>query len=315
MACLSWAVPLHALAQDLHPRGQPEIHDPSTMVKCDGTYWVFGTGRGIISKYSTNLVDWHSGPPVFAATPEWTTNAVIGNRGKFWAPDVIHLGGRYLLYYSVSTWGSRDSAIGLAVNQTLNPESPDFHWEDRGMVIRSSETNDFNTIDPSVMHDSNGRLWLSFGSFWSGIKLVELDPQTGFRQNAAGPIHALAWNDAIEASCIYQHSGHYYLFVNWGQCCRGTNSTYNIRVGRSASVTGPYLDKDGTDMLQGGGSLVVGTSGYHIGPGHAGIMQEGGTNWFSFHYYDGREMGRPKLEIRPLTWTNGWPEVQAASTD
>jgi arabinan endo-1,5-alpha-L-arabinosidase len=305
-----------AAGQELHLRGQLDIHDPSTIVKCDDTFWVFGTGRGIFSKYSTNLVDWRVGPPVFTNLPEWTTNTIAGNRGKFWAPDVIHLGDRYLLYYSISTWGSHNSAIGLAANRDLNPASPNYHWEDLGLVIRSTDSNDFNTIDPSVMRAADGRLWLAFGSFNSGIKVVELDPKTGLRADTNEAVHPLAWKNAIEAACLYQHANYYYLFVNWGLCCRGVNSTYNIRVGRSANVTGPYVDAEGVDLLQGGGTLVTETSGYHFGPGHAGILSEGGTNWFSCHYYSGHEMGRSLLDLRQLNWnTNGWPEVQAWSPD
>jgi arabinan endo-1,5-alpha-L-arabinosidase len=295
-------------------RGELAIHDPSTIVECDGAYWVFGTGRGILSRSSTNLVDWLAGPAVFDAPPAWTTNAVPKSRGRFWAPDVIQAGGRYLLYYSVSSWGSRDSAIGLASNATLNPESPRYRWEDRGLVTRTTEKDDFNAIDPSVMLDSSGRLWLAFGSFWSGLKLVELDPQTGLRLDTNTSPLALAWKDAIEAPCLHQRRDQYYLFVNWDLCCRGTNSTYNIRVGRSARVTGPYLDKDGVDLLRGGGSLVLETAGSRIGPGHAGFLRQGDRDWLSYHYYDGHQRGTAKLGLLALRWSaDGWPEVPTPS--
>jgi arabinan endo-1,5-alpha-L-arabinosidase len=314
IAWLSWASLAAAGSEPL--RGELAIHDPSTTVKCDGTYWVFGTGRGILSRSSRDLVEWRAGPPVFETPPAWTTNVAAANRGRFWAPDVIQVSGRYLLYYSVSSWGSRNSAIGLAISPTLNPASSVYRWEDHGIVIRSSERDDFNAIDPSVMQDSGGRLWLAFGSFWSGIKLVELDPQTGLRLDPNAPLLALAWKEAIEAPCLHQHGDHYYLFVNWDLCCRGTNSTYNIRVGRSARVTGPYLDKEGADLLRGGGSLVLETGGSRIGPGHAGIFRQGGTNWLSYHYYDGQRRGTATLGILPLRWsTNGWPEVTTASPD
>lgn len=314
---IAWFLVAFLTAAGSEPlRGEFAIHDPSTIVECDGTHWVFGTGRGILSRYSPDLVDWRAGPPVFDAPPAWTTNVVAGHRGRFWAPDVILVNGRYLLYYSVSSWGSRNSAIGLATSQTLNPASSGDQWEDRGPVIRSSERDDCNAIDPSVMQDSGGRLWLAFGSFWSGIKLVELDPQTGLRLDTNAPLHALAWKEAIEAPCLHQHGDHYYLFVNWGLCCRGTNSTYNIRVGRSARITGPYLDKDGVDLLRGGGSLVLETAGRRIGPGHAGIFRQGGTNWLSYHYYDGQRWGTATLAILPLRWSaDGWPEVPTPSSN
>ena len=311
-----WSLTFHADAEGEHLRGELALHDPSTIVKCDGNYWVFATGRGIVSRYSPDLVEWRTGPPVFNQPPAWTTNSVAGHRGRFWAPDVIHDNGRYLLYYSVSTWGSRNSAIGLATNPTLNPSSPGYQWQDRGVVIRSSESDDFNAIDPSVMQDAGGRLWLAFGSFWSGIKLVELDPKTGLRLSTNAPLQTLAWKDAIEAPCLHRHGDSYYLFVNWGLCCHGTNSTYNIRVGRSANVLGPYLDQDGVDLARGGGTLVLQTHGYRVGPGHAGILDQGPTTWFSYHFYDARSHGTAMLDLQPLRWnSNGWPEVVAPAAD
>jgi arabinan endo-1,5-alpha-L-arabinosidase len=291
-------------------RRDVSTHDPSTIVQCKNEYWVFATGRGIVSRHSTNLIHWLPGPPVFSKVPSWTTNTIRGNYGHFWAPDVIHLGNRYLLYYAVSTWGKNTSAIGLATNPTLDPDDPGYAWTDQGPVIQTTATNDCNAIDPAITLGSDGKLWLAFGSFWTGIKLVELDPSTGKRLAANSPIYSLAWHDKIEASYIYEHGGYYYLFVNWGQCCRGTKSTYNIRVGRCQKITGPYLDKNGVNMLQDGGSLVLGSEGPFIGPGHAGIISTGGKDWFSCHFYDGTHEGRPTLALLPLRWdAAGWPEV------
>jgi len=235
------------------------------------------------------------------------------NHNYLWAPDIIHLADRYLLYYSVSSFGKNTSVIGLATNPTLDPAEPSFAWSDQGCVVRSQPSNDFNAIDPGVALDAEGRLWLVFGSFWSGIKLIQLERATG-KGSAENPaMYSLASYDSIEAPAIYRHAGMYYLFVNWGTCCNGTNSTYNIRVGRSEKITGPYLDKDGIDLRFGGGSLVLGTMNRFIGPGHAGIFSHAGSEWLSYHYYDGAQGGRPTLAIRPLRW-NGrdWPELQVA---
>lgn len=287
------------------------VHDPSTIVKCKDNYWVFYTGRGIPSYHSKDLVKWEPGPHVFTNAPAWANQAVPEHRGNyFWAPDVIHLGNRYLLYYSVSTFGKKISAIGLATNPTLDPDDPAFHWTDQGEVIRSTSTNDFNTIDPAVSQDAGGKLWLSFGSYWSGIKLVQLDPKTGKRLALDSKIYSLAHSDSIEASYIYHRGVYYYLFVNWGKCCSGINSTYNIRVGRSKQITGPYLDHSGADMLQGGGTLLLGSEKQFIGPGHAGIISANGADWFSCHFYDGSRGGFSTLAILPLRWTaNDWPEI------
>ena len=240
-------------------------HDPSAVVRCRDEYWVFYTGPGIPCCHSKDLKKWERGPSVFTNAPGWTAQAVPANRWiHYWAPDVIHLGNRYLLYYSVSSFGKNRSAIGLATNPTLDPANPKFQWTDQGIVVQSTNTDNFNTIDPAVSQDADGNLWLAFGSFWGGIKLIQLDPATGKRMATRSPLYSLAFNDAIEASYIYRHDGFYYLFVNWGRCCRGTNSTYEVRVGRSQKITGPYLDKDGTDLMAGGGSLFLATDGPFI---------------------------------------------------
>jgi arabinan endo-1,5-alpha-L-arabinosidase len=295
-----------ALAEQL--TGDIEVHDPSTIVKCDDRYWTFASGQGLESLWSTNLIEWHRGERVFDRAPAWTVDSIPGNRGFFWAPDIVKLTNGFHLYYTVSTWGSPVSAIGLATNPTLDPQNPAFKWTDRGVVIKSAKEDNFNAIDPSAMQDRNGRLWMAFGSFWSGIKLIELDAVTGLRIQRESPIHSLAWKEQIEASFLSQRGEYYYLFVNWGLCCRGTNSTYNIRVGRSREVTGPYFDESGQDLMNGGGTLFLKTKGAMIGPGHAAFVVKEGREFVSFHYYDGNRLGAKTLGLLPLTWTDvGWP--------
>jgi arabinan endo-1,5-alpha-L-arabinosidase len=263
-----------------------------------------------MSLRSKDLVRWEPGPPVFAIPPKWITDVVPTQKGHFWAPDVIRHGDRYLLYYSVSAFGKRTSAIALATNPTLDPDDAAYRWTDQGIVVRTDETSDHNAIDPNVVPGENGTLWLAYGSFWSGIKLIQLDPKTGKRLAPDSPVHSLAHKEQIEAVALYRHGDHYYQFVNWGWCCRGVKSTYNIRVGRSKAITGPYLDKDGVDLRKGGGSLLLDTEGPHIGPGHAGVLKDGGRYWLSYHFYDGEQNGRPRLAVRPLEWAaDGWPRV------
>jgi arabinan endo-1,5-alpha-L-arabinosidase len=223
---------------------------------------------------------------------------------------VIRVGERYLLYYSVSEFGKNTSAIALATSPSLDPAAPDQQWTDRGIVLRSGTGDDFNAIDPTVLHDVDGRLWLAFGSFWRGIFLVELNPATGLRLAPDSPLQQLAAAKEIEAATLYRRDGDYYLFFNEGLCCRGKASTYHVRVGRSHVVTGPYLDDQGRDLREGGGREFIGTQGDFIGPGHVGLLRDGEEEWVSVHFYDGTRNGAPTLGLRRLGWTaDGWPQI------
>lgn len=312
IACL-WAAWFSARAGGL--QGDLAIHDPSTVIKCKDSYYVFGTGRGIISKSSKDRILWTAGPAVFTNPPAWAAENVPGFRGFFWAPDVIYVNGRYCIYYSVSTWGSQVSAIGLATNPTLDPTDPDYSWTDQGVVIQSAKGSPYNTIDPGVTLDAQGNLWMTFGSFWNGIYLVQLDTMTGKRNPNNSEVYRLAYNRSIEAPSITRQADYYYLFVNWGTCCAGIKSTYNIRVGRSKSITGPYLDRDGVDLANNGGSLFLEGTGKYTGPGHAAVLTDNGQAWLSYHYYDAsawagqyRGLGVSRLDLVPITWTaDGWP--------
>ena len=220
---------------------------------------------------------------------------------------LIRSGDKYFLYYSAPGTQPK-AAIGLLVGKTLDPESPDYKWEDGGPVVWSDGVEDSNAIDPGVFRDpTNGSLWLTYGSYFGYIRLVELDPKTGKRLHPdAKPVN-IAINS--EASIMIYRDGWYYLLVTHGSCCAGANSTYNIRMGRSRKVTGPFLDNMGIDMLQGGGKLFAGSSGRYIGPGHFGLLDLGdGVQKFSLHYEADLDRGGISvLDIRPLLWRDGWP--------
>jgi arabinan endo-1,5-alpha-L-arabinosidase len=303
---------------------ETRLHDPSAIVQCKDEYWLFSTGPGVPSYRSKDLETWERGPRVFPeAGPAWVRATIPNNRNgnDFWAPDVIRLGDRYLVYYSVSSWGRNTSAIALATNRTLDPAEPDYRWVDEGLVLQSvAGRDDFNAIDPAPVLDADGRMWLAFGSFWGGIKMVELDPATGLRVAADSPIHSLAQKDQIEGPYIVRQGGHYYLLVAWGWCCRGVNSTYNIRVGRADRITGPYLDRDGRDMRDGGGTLLLGSDGPFIGPGQPSVFsppdatgradKPAAQHHLVCHFYDATRRGRGTLAIRLLEWdAGGWPVV------
>jgi arabinan endo-1,5-alpha-L-arabinosidase len=193
----------------------------------------------------------------------------------------------------------------------MDRASSQWQWEDRGAVIVSGRDDRFNAIDPAIFRDSSdGSLWLAFGSFWDGIHLVELDPSTGMQRDRSRTPMRLASAPEIEAPFLHQRDSYYYLFLNWGKCCRGVNSTYEIRVGRSRSVTGPYLDRDGTALRDGGGTLVLASEDRWIGPGHASIFAEKGREWLVHHYYDRELGGRSRLRMVPLSWdADEWPVV------
>jgi arabinan endo-1,5-alpha-L-arabinosidase len=189
-----------------HGRRDVPVHDPSSIVKCHGEYWFFATGRGIASWRSADLANWQRGPRVFAEMPAWVTKVVPGQRGHFWAPDGIFHNGCYLLYYSVSRFGVNNSAIALVSNPTLDPDAADYHWTDHGVVVQSGTGDNFNAIDPAVMPAADGRLWMAFGSFWNGIQLIELDPDTGKRIAPDSPMHGLAMGESASEVMYSIHS-------------------------------------------------------------------------------------------------------------
>ena len=308
--------PARAVETDMSAR------DPSTVVKSGGTYWVYGTGRGIPQFSSTDRLHWTFQGPVFSNAPAWVADAVPANmHNNAWAPDIHFFQGRWHLYYAYSSFGSKVSGIGMATNDSLDPKS----WTDQGLVVRTGKDTNYNAIDPCIFLDGTGKPWLSFGSYFSGIKLIAIDPATGKSAVGDATVYNIATRphtppNAIEASCIFYHAGYYTLFVAWDGCCAGPKSTYNIRMGRSRSVTGPYLDKVGKDMEEGGGTLFLGSVGDNgsgrpiddeVGPGHAGILEDGGDTYVSYHEEWARDRGgKTTLNLSKLAWdTDGWPRL------
>ncbi len=291
------------------------IHDPVLAAE-NGRYYVFSTGSRLIVICSDDMIEWTWCGRVFDQNPDWLTAAVPGlGAGDLWAPDISYFNGKWHLYYAGSTFGSNRSAIGLATNVTLDPESPDYRWQDEGLVIASRLSDNWNAIDPNFVLDGDGQPWLAFGSYWSGIKLHKLDPATGKLAADDTTLYSLAQrvggNTAIEAPFIIQHGGYYYLFVSFDACCQGAASTYNVRVGRAEKITGPYVDQAGIPLLQGGGTLILSAYDRWRGPGHNGIYQdEAGTDWLVYHAYDAKEVGIPKLRIEAIRWDEaGWPQL------
>ncbi len=308
-------------------------HDPS--IAQDGsTYYVFATGRApdggqLAIRCSSNLTDWKLCGHVFDEVPSWIREASPRTK-DLWAPDISVFNGKYHLYYAYSVFGLNTSGIALATNETLDPKNPRYRWKDEGKVVESVETDAFNAIDPNIVLDQHGQPWLSFGSFWSGIKMRRMEAATGKPENGDPVLYSLAgrakpentespkpgrpanWQ-AIEAPFIVRHGRYYYLFVSFDLCCRGVHSTYRIMVGRSHKVTGPYVDERGTPMLQGGGKELLKGNGRWVGPGGQSVLQQSGEDLLVFHAYDA-ETGKPALQISTLKWNHGWPQAALTTT-
>ena len=275
--------------------GAPYIHDPSTIMECDGKYYTFGTGGGgLISEDG------------------WTWNSGAVRPGGGAAPDAVKIGDRYLVGYSATGGGLGGGHAGRILtmwNKTLDPESPDFEYTEAVEVASSLVDEDCDAIDVGFLLDPvTGRLFCVYGTYFGFIRQVELDPKTG---------HRLEGNEAIdvaidcEATVMTYNNGWYYLLGTHGTCCDGVNSTYNIVCGRSKSPNGPFIDNVGRTMIEGGGKMVAAAEDRRFGAGHFGryIVDEG-VEKASFHWEADLDLsGRSTLAIRPLLWKNDWPEV------
>lgn len=332
-------------------------HDPS-IAKDGKTWYVFATGKTrqggeFAIRCSDDLEHWKLCGQVFDDIPVWIHEKSPSTK-ELWAPDVHRVGKEFRLYYSYSLFGKNTSGIALATNKTLDPNSPDYKWVDKGLVLESKATDNFNAIDPNFVQDAHGHGWLAFGSFWDGIKLRRLDDTTGLASTSDTRLYSLARrvsasaphtestaglnekistlpsdSEAIEAPFIVPHAGYFYLFTSWDLCCRGTHSTYHTVVGRSKSITGPYLDRSGKKLEDGGGTPLLNANTRWLGPGGESVLMGSvrkppnahdlnahdlnAHDLIVFHAYDAAT-GKPSMQLSTLTWTDdGWP--QAALSD
>ncbi len=330
LICFLLLFSLGLSAQDLQTN--ISVHDP-VMAKQGDTYYLFCTGMGISVWSSKNLKEWKKEEPVFSEAPVWAVKAIPTFKGHIWAPDISYYDGKYYLYYSVSAFGKNTSAIGLATNTTLDPLSPEYKWIDHGEVIQSypGKTN-WNAIDPNIVTDKKGTPYMSFGSFWDGLKLVKLSkdrmsiaespenlPTIASRKKSPSAENPPSVDDnpkdaggnAIEAPFIFKKGKYYYLFASTDYCCKGPNSTYKMIVGRSKKVTGPYLDKNGVSMAQAGGTLLLEGDKNWYGVGHNSVYTFDNTDYLVFHGYDASDKGRSKLRIEKLSWDKKkWPYLK-----
>ena len=304
-------------------------HDPS-MMREGTTYYVFTTGRApsggqLAIRCSTDLSHWRFCGQVFDGVLAWIHQRSPETR-DLWAPDISYTHGKYRLYYAYSLFGKNTSGIALATATTLDASSPQYGWHDEGLVLESTAADDYNAIDPNYVEDSAHHAWLTFGSFWTGIKMRSLDPNTGKLSPADKTTYSLAsrvkpanpeprppglpsnWQ-AIEAPFIVHHGGYYYLFASFDLCCRGIKSTYRTVVGRAKSATGPYIDRDGVPMLQGGGTALLSANSQWLGPGGESVLlRHHEPDLIVFHAYD-HVTGKSSLQISTISWRGGWPSA------
>jgi arabinan endo-1,5-alpha-L-arabinosidase len=305
------------------------IHDPALIIDTDGTWYVYSTGLlnrengGTIQIWSSHDhgTTWAYSGTVWDKIPAWIDQHFSDGElpGNLWAPEITEHNGTYYLYYSASRFGGNNSLTALATNTTLDPNDPDYEWVDQGLVVSSPASGldpanpgkTFNAIDAGIIEDADGTPYMAIGSFWYGIFLVPIEWPTGkpvadWQSKTVNIADRFMPGNPIEAPYITQHDGYYYLFVSFDFCCRGADSTYKVAVGRSRSVKGPYLDKDGRDMFGGGGSVVFDSHGAITGPGGQSVFGD----YMAFHYYDGSNQDIPyfpTLGVQKIDWVDGWP--------
>jgi arabinan endo-1,5-alpha-L-arabinosidase len=331
-------LPLFALASTVCPAQKSHVyrlsgdvagtHDPS-IIKEGNTWYVFATGKAagggqFAVRCSDDLEHWKMCGHVFDAIPSWIVERSPGTK-DLWAPDISYVHHEYRLYYAYSLFGKNTSGIALAINKTLDPSSPKFKWVDKGLVFESRTEDNFNAIDPNFILDDKGGGWLVFGSFWDGIKMCRLN-DAGSLSSKDSTIYSLArrakpaeaaaalpglpanW-EAIEAPFIVRHGGYFYLFTSWDLCCRGLKSTYKTMVGRSKSITGPYVDTSGKALADGGGTALLLANSRWLGPGGESVyLDSHHRTLIVFHAYDSTT-GKPSMQLSTIDWTGGWPHA------
>jgi arabinan endo-1,5-alpha-L-arabinosidase len=271
-------------------------HDPS-IYKENSTWWITETSdTGVGVKYSSDGHKWTQGVSIFGNGLSWW-GQYNGNTRTVWAPDIHDWNGKAILYYAVSTFGSQKSAIGLATATSIIKGD----WVDQGPIITSASGYSFNAIDPNFTVDTAGQPWLTFGSWWTGIYTTRLDPNT--LKPTGSWYHLASDSQGIENPFIMYNGGYYYLFVSKGTCCSGASSTYHISYGRSTSITGPYYDKNGVNMLNSGGTTLDAGGGRFIAPGGESVT----NGAMARHELDSANGYNPVLFINDLYFVNGWP--------
>lgn len=325
MSTLRWGVVAAALwahgtsAQDMdfsstipwrQTETQPGVHDPTVIRDERGVYTLMSTNNLLAVSQSTDMANWSPKGALLTKVPSWMLSAYSGIE-NIWAPHLSLMGGRYWVYYCGSVFGKNTSLIGAMSTPTLDVASPNYKWNDVGEVWRSTTSNNYNAIDPEILTDANGASWMSFGSFWQGLRMVAIDPATGKQLASNKTLYTIAsrGGSAIEGPSTIRHGKYTYLFAPWDKCCDGVNSTYRTMYGRSTSPTGPYVDEAGKDMATSGGTQLTWSYGRYVGLGGGSPFHDGRRDWFALHYYDRKRNGASYLQMREIVYgDDGWLE-------
>lgn len=302
------------------------VHDPDMIRDANGVFWLYGTHNTLASSPDMSTFSAASAGDISPDFSWWAGENTTGANGRtdIWAPSVMHANGMYYQYYAVpvynppSTVATNQSAAVIALATSASPSGP---WTDAGKVISSCGaasgcTTTFNAIDPAPYIDAAGDWWLAFGSWHDGIHVLQLDPSTGLRLASNVTLYDIAKRGAgEEGSFIFPYTVggtlYYYYFASINVCCQGINSTYRIIVGRSTSPTGPFYDRGGLDLMDGGGTILLSTHGTIYGPGGQSVLLVGSQPVMVYHYYDGSNSGTPTLGMNDLRFdSDGWPTVQ-----
>ncbi|USH05411.1 arabinan endo-1,5-alpha-L-arabinosidase [Grimontia kaedaensis] len=315
------------------------IHDP-TMEK-QGSYYYLYSSSPLGAFYSSlDKVNWDYRGNVFSEIPVWLTDS-IENLDHIGAPDISFYNGQYVYFYQSHKSGTCNAATGLLTNTTLDPEAPDYKWVDHGEILRSKPLlgeiicggygRHYNAIDAMFYVDDDQKPWLVFGStmgdislagvipqiYMGGIHLLELDPKTlkpidpsKMITLASRPITDISTGEfVVEAPFIQYKNGFYYLYMSYNSCCKGPDTKYEIRVGRSKDIQGPYVDSYGRLLNEGGGTKLLDKDGEQIGTGHNDVFTEDNQDWLVHHAYDSTNNYKPTLQLRQIEWEQGWPKV------
>lgn len=284
-----------------------DVHDPF-VIQCKKHFYLYTTSNFINIKRSSDLINWDDVGSVFKEVPKQVDKHVsFGN--VLCCPDVAFFNNQYHLYYAKTNYGSYQSAIALATNKTLDVDDPNYNWVDKGIVIKSSEGGKFNAIDQNICFDEYNNVWMAWGSFGNGIRITRINTKNGLPIGNEKIIAFRGQNAPLEAASIHYKNGYYWLFVSFDFCCKELDSNYKIMVGRSKSINGPYVDLNGRDMINGGGSLVLQTHSKFIGTGHCSLFKKDNQDYMVHHYYDDDRKGRPSFSVRKVYWGSGFPVV------